>query len=139
MHQVLEVSKDGLQFSAVADVAVNERSYQYNPPTTGALQYRVNAKFDNGRQYYSNVIALHSNAVISKPQLFTNIIRNKALMINSPAGYTYTIADYTGRIVAKGMIAQGASTVKINDISNGVYFIHFTNNQTQNTERFVKE
>ena len=139
VHQVLEVSKDGRHFSAVADIAVNERSYQYNPPTTGPLQYRVNAKFDNGRQYYSNVIALHSKAVITKPQLFTNIIRNNALLINSTAGYSYIIADYNGRMVAKGMISQGASTVRINDMSSGIYFIHFTNGRTQNTERFLKE
>ncbi len=137
--QVLEVSKDGRHFSAVTEPGINERSYQYNPNATGALQYRVNVTFDNGRQYYSNVIALSSNTVVSKPQLFTNIIRNNALMINSPAGYSYTIADYNGRLITKGMITQGASTVKINAISSGVYFIRFTNGQSQNVVKFVKE
>jgi hypothetical protein len=42
-------------------------------------------------------------------------------------------------MVAKGMISQGASTVRINDMSSGIYFIHFTNGRTQNAERFVKE
>jgi hypothetical protein len=139
VKQVLEVSKDGRHFSVVTEPRNTERSYQYNPNERGALQYRVNVTFDNGRQYYSNVIALRSNASISKPQLFTNIIRNNALMINSPAGYSYIIGDYNGRMVAKGMITQGASTIKINDISSGVYFIHFTNGQTQNVEKFVKE
>ncbi len=123
VHQALEVSKDGRHFNSVSEPANDERTYQYVPNATQPLQYRMNVKFDNGREYYSNVIALQTNAVISKPKLFTNIIRNSALMINSPAGYSYIIADYNGRILAKGIIAQGASTVKINDISSGIYFI----------------
>jgi hypothetical protein len=139
VHQALEVSKDGRHFVSVSELAINERSYQYNPHTTGPLQYRVNAKFDNGRQYYSNVIALHNNADITKPQLLTNVIRNNALIVNSNAGGSYIIIDYNGRMVAKGNIAQGASILRINHISSGIYFIHFTNGQTQNAERFVKE
>jgi hypothetical protein len=139
IYLAIEVSKDGRHFSSVIEPGTNKRSYQYNPNATGALQYRINAKFDNGRQYYSNVIALNSNAALTKPQLFTNVITNNALMISSSAAYSYIIADYNGRMVAKGTIAHGASTVRINDVSSGIYFIHFTNGQAQNVERFVKE
>jgi hypothetical protein len=44
IYLALEVSKDGRHFSSVIEPGTNERSYQYNPNATGALQYRINAK-----------------------------------------------------------------------------------------------
>ena len=139
IHQSLEVSKDGRHFSLVTTPGNNERSFQYNPNASESLQYRVNATFDNGRQYYSNVIALLSNTVINKPQLVTNSISNDVLIIKSPAGYSYKIADYNGRITAKGILAQGVSSVKTNALSSGIYFIHFTNGHTQSVEKLIKQ
>ncbi|HVE60819.1 MAG TPA: T9SS type A sorting domain-containing protein [Chitinophagaceae bacterium] len=139
VHQVLQVSKDGRHFSAVTEPGTSERTYQYKPNTTEALQYRVKVTFENGRQSFSNLIALSHNA-IKKPKLFTNFIRNNALMINSPASYSYTIVDNNGRMIAQGKINDGASTLDINEIlSSGIYFIHFTNGKTKNVEKFVKE
>lgn len=139
VSQVLEVSSDGSRFEAIAELAAADRAYKHLPATSSTLQYRLNVTFDNGRQYYSNVIALRSNLASSKPQLFTNIIRSGAVMLNSPASFTYIINDYSGRILAKGALTQGASSINVSNLAGGSYLIRFTNGQDQYVEKFIKQ
>lgn len=137
VSQVLESSTNGRDFTAVAEPANDARSFT-NLPSVSAVQYRLNVKFDNGKQHYSNIIALRSD-IQNKPQLFTNIIRNNNLMVNSPSSFTYIVTDYNGRMIQKGMVTPGASTITLNTISSGGYIIRFTNETTQFVEKFVKQ
>ena len=139
VKQTLEVSSNGRTFDIVADPVTNSRNYSYQPNNTGALQYRLNVLFDNGRSYNSNVIALRSNNNVTRPQLFTNHVRNNTLMINSPEVYQYMIADYSGRVIRKGNITQGASAINIAALANGSYIIQFTNAGNTYVDKFVKQ
>jgi hypothetical protein len=138
VSQTLEVSADGRAFNKVAELAAADRTFNYLPASNGALQYRMNVSFDNGRQYYSNIIALR-NGAISKPQLFNNLIRTNSIMVNSPANFSYLVSDYSGRTLAKGMVTKGASSIHINNITNGAYIIHFANGKDNFVEKFVKQ
>ena len=137
--QVLEVSANGSSFQPIGQVAITSRSFQYVPASSSALQYRVNVSFENGRQYYSNIIALRNNLNTTKPQLFTNIIRNGSIIVNSPAVYNYTITDYSGRALVKGVLTQGAATISTGNITNGSYILVFSNGKDQYVEKFIKQ
>jgi hypothetical protein len=136
--QTLEVSTDGRSFETVAAPTTTSRAYNHLPAAS-SVYYRLSVNFDNGRQYYSNIIAMRNNGIENRPQLFTNMIRTNSLMINSPSNFSYTIADYSGRTIQQGIAIQGATTISINNISNGAYIIRFTNGRDHYVEKFVKQ
>jgi hypothetical protein len=137
-QQVLEVSSNGRDFQQLVQLNNSMRSYSYIPEQSGILYYRIHTTFDNRQQYYSNTIALRSNSINTKPFINGNLIYN-SLTINSPASFSYSINDYNGRLVEKGTITQGINTIQISNYSSGMYFIKFTNNQQQYTEKFLKK
>ncbi|HEY0732968.1 MAG TPA: T9SS type A sorting domain-containing protein, partial [Chitinophagaceae bacterium] len=75
----------------------------------------------------------------TRPQLYTNHISNNMVIVNSPEVYQYVIADYSGRMIRKGTVTQGASSINISNITNGAYIIQFTNNGNTYVEKFVKQ
>jgi hypothetical protein len=139
VNQVVEVSANGRDFQPVAEPAADNRAFSYQAKGSSVLQYRLNLTFDNGRQHYSNTIALRTSGKTDKPQLYTNIIRSGAIMLNSPSLFNYTIRDYSGRTVAKGVSNQGASSVNVNNLTSGAYLIVFENGQDQYVEKFIKQ
>ena len=138
VNQVVETSVNGREFEYLSSINETARTFEQQPATTGVVHYRVAVLFDNGRQHYSNTIAMR-NGPGSKPQLLTNLVQNNALMMNSPANFAYSINDYHGRTIAKGTISKGASSVNISNINNGTYIIRFANEQEQYAEKFVKQ
>ncbi len=61
-HQILEISTDGIHFTPLVQPDNAARYYNYTPSETGNLQYRLNVTFDNGHQYYSNIVTLKGNS-----------------------------------------------------------------------------
>lgn len=137
-NQVIEVSSNGGSFAPLTQTNAATRTYTYTPSGSATLQYRIKVTFDNGREYYSNVIALR-NSSFSKPQLFTNVLYTNSLIVSSPGVYQYTITDYAGKMVSKGQIVQGSSSITVPNISKGVYVIRFDNGQQQYTEKFTNQ
>lgn len=137
--QVIEVSSGGSSFHQLTEVGMGARSYSYYPNASNALQYRISVTFDNGRQYYSNVINLRSNQTSQKPVLVSNLIKTSVLQVNSPASYNYTITDLNSRVLAQGKLAEGYSDISLGSVANGAYLIRFVNNGEQFVEKFVKQ
>ena len=136
--QVLEVSTNGKDFTSLTGTDISSRSYDYHPEMVGAMYYRVHVIFENGKKHYSNIIALRSNGSAGKPKLVNNLIRNNTVTITSPSSYQYAINDFSGKIMAKGQIAEGNSTINTNHLSSGTYLIRFTNGSDQYVEKFLK-
>lgn len=139
VSQALEVSSDGHSFRPVAAPASDVRTYSNPSVSSSILQYRLRVAFDNGREYYSNTIALRTRENTAKPQLYTNTVRTGSIMLSSPSAFSYAITDYSGRTVAKGMAAKGASSIAVANIANGSYLIVFSNGQDQYVEKFIKQ
>jgi hypothetical protein len=138
VEQVVEVATDGARFQPLTAVAASARSFGYQPEKAAVLYYRLNVTFDDGRKYHSNITALHSNGASGKPYLVSNVVAGH-LSINSPSGYLYTIYDLSGRQLAKGQLLQGMNAIPAGFMAKGLYILHFTNNQQQYTEKFMKQ
>jgi hypothetical protein len=138
VNQVLEVSGNGHAFEPVVQSSAHVREYNYTPNTAHTVQYRLKVTFDNGRQYYSNTIAIRSTSSV-KPQLLTNVIHNNLLMISSPGTYSYTITNYNGRMISKGQVLQGSASINTGFLTSGMYVVRFYNGQEQYTEKFVMQ
>lgn len=138
VSQSLEVSTNGISFQPVATVAASNRVFNYTPNAGAISYYRLQVTFDNGRQYYSNVIALRNNGGNSKPYLIGNVISNN-LTISSPSNFNYTIHDISGRTIAKGNLTPGVNTLSPNLSSNGIYIIRYFTASELYTEKFTKQ
>ncbi|HEV7332930.1 MAG TPA: T9SS type A sorting domain-containing protein [Flavisolibacter sp.] len=138
VEQTIESSADGTDFQLLSNVAAAARSYGYQPGKSTSLYYRVRVLFDNGRTHYSNVAVLRGSQAIAKPFLVGNVI-NSTMTVNSPATFDYTIFDMNGRQVTKGRLVQGLNTLSAGFMTNGMYIIHYTNNQEQFSEKFMKK
>jgi hypothetical protein len=139
VHQDLEVSADGKNFKPLSEIKTDTRLYSYSPELTGTIFYRLNVKFDNNRQYFSNTIAMRSNGNAGRPRLFSNVINGNALMVNSPENYNYVVMDYNGKAVAKGRVSEGSSSVITSYLPAGTYVIRFNNGDAQYSEKFIRQ
>lgn len=137
-RQVLEVSTDGRNFTPVTEPSGSLRSFMYKPFVSTTAQYRLNVTFDNGQQYYSNVISLRNTGTANWPKLVSNITNN-SVVVNSPGNYSYAIYEFSGRTLSQGQLTNGLNTINTSTIAGGTYIIRFTSGTEQWVDRFVKQ
>jgi len=137
-RQILEISTDGRNFSPVTEPTSNLRSFMYKPFVSTTAQYRLNVTFDNGHQYYSNVISLRNTGTASWPKLVSNI-SNTSVVVNSPGTYSYAIYEFSGKTVSKGQLTNGLNTINTSNVAAGTYIIRFASGTEQWIDRFVKQ
>ncbi len=122
----VEMSADGTNFSAVTQTAADARSLLYKPTTAPSVQYRLNVTFDNGKQYYSNIIVLLNSETVAKPQLVSNMINNHTVAITSPGNFNYMVYDMSGKTIRKGQFTNGYNTINMAGVANGMYMIRYS-------------
>jgi hypothetical protein len=137
VKQTLEVSTNGQNFQVAAQPGSSERTYNYFAGTGTNLYYRLNVEFDNGRQYYSNIVSLGDNKA-QKPSLVSNLVRGN-LTINSPGLYNYSIIDLNGRLVSKGSLSQGINTISTSTMNSGMFIIQYLNDNSRFAEKFIRQ
>ncbi len=136
--QTLESSTDGRNFFTVDEPSFASRSFDYRPSATGAVQYRLHVTFDNGKEYYSNVVTLRSGS-IKKPQLIGNPISSNTLIVSSPGKFSFSIYDISGKIVSKGTLTNGMNTIQTNIQKNGMYLIRYMDAGEQWTDKIIRQ
>jgi uncharacterized ubiquitin-like protein YukD len=135
----VEASTDGRNFSILTESPVASRNYAYRPHVNGAVQYRLNVTFDNGRQYYSNVITLRKTGAFSGPKLISNIINTSSIEVSSPGNYNYFIYDLNGKIMSQGKLVNGNNSLYSGSITSGMYIVRFANETEQWMEKLVRQ
>jgi hypothetical protein len=138
-EQVLEVSTDGRNFSRVTQPANETRAFAYRPYVNTTAVYRLSVTFDNGRQYYSNMVSLRNTGSVAKPRLVSNIVNTGIITVTSPGSYQYAVVDYNGRTVRKGQLVNGLNNIDATAINAGLYLIRFANGDEQWTDKFVRQ
>ena len=137
MKQVIEVSNNGINFTPLDQPNNALRNYSYHPLDNRPLLYRLHITLDNLKEYYSNVIPIRQDNA-PKPQLVGNSVSGNNITVNSPANYHYQIIDQSGRMLSKGIIERGYSSLGLQSINTGIYIIRFTDGEQQWSEKFIK-
>jgi hypothetical protein len=135
---ILESSQDGINYRPVTQTANEARTFNYKPAATGTIYYRLNVSFDDGKQYYSNVVSLRSNNG-NKPQVLSNILNTNTITVSSAGTFDYAIYDLSGKTTAKGQLTNGINIINTGSITNGIYMIRFTNGNDQWVEKLVRQ
>ena len=137
--QILEISTDGRNFNQLTQSPVASRSYAYIPNISGTVQYRLNVTFDNGHQYYSNIITLRKTGAAPGPKLISNLINSNSFEVSSPGVYNYSIYDLNGKTLAQGKLANGSNIINSGNLTSGMYIVRFTNGTEQWMEKLIKQ
>jgi hypothetical protein len=137
-HQYIERAENSGSFVTIAQPAADARSYDYAPDSKGTYQYRLKVFFDNASQFYSNEVTLGFKGGGRKPKLISNVIYDNSIMVNSHIEYNYSITYINGRVITKGKVREGTSTIQTGNISKGTYLITFFNDSEYYSEKFVK-
>jgi hypothetical protein len=137
LEQSIEVSTNGVNYTRLDDPNNALRTYSYRPLADRPLLYRMHVTFDNLKEYYSNVIAIRPGKTV-KPQLIGNILTGRSLNVSSPGNYNYQLVDHSGRMIAKGAIDKGYSTIYTPGMPAGLYIIRFNDGIEQWSEKFIK-
>jgi len=137
MKQVIEVSGNGIHFTPLDQPNNILRTYSYHPLDNRPLLYRMHVTFDNAKEYYSNTIAIRQGRSV-KPQLIGNTITGTNLTVSSPGNYYYQVLDQSGRMLSKGTIEKGYSSINPGNMNTGIYIIRFSDGYGQWSEKFIK-
>ena len=137
VKQAIEVSTNGINFTQLDQPNNSLRNYSYRPLDNRPLLYRMHVTFDNLKEHYSNVIAIRPGKA-AKPQLVGNTISGNNVIVNSPGNYHYQVIDQSGRMLSKGTVEKGYSSLAIGNIHTGIYIIRFTDGEQRWSEKFIK-
>jgi len=149
----VEESKDGLNFTQIGTVVaknisgMNFYSFNCNNIINGQYYYRLKMNNADGRNKYSNVIAL-KNMFNNQVAIISNPVLDKVIRIqfnNVPAGkYEMGLLSVNGQLIQKQNINYtGLSTTNnmnlVSSLSSGVYVIRITgNNLIQETKIIIE-
>jgi hypothetical protein len=136
-EQILEISTDGIHFSPVTQAGTASRSFIYKPNVGSTAQYRLNVTFDNGKQYYSNIVTLRKVGSSPRPQLVSNIVDNHTVAVTSPGTFSYQVYDLSGKVVRKGQLSNGYNTINTTGVTGGMYMIRFAGITEQWTDKLI--
>jgi len=139
MDQVLEVSSDGRNFVPLVQPANADRSYSYRPGNPATALYRLSVTFDNYAHYYSNIVTIKLPNDNTKPKLVNSLVTTGTIIVTSPGNFDYYLSDLNGRILNKGKLSTGMTTINATNMTSGMYIIRFTDGLDQWTEKLVKQ
>src|SRR5204863_9323345 len=114
MEQSLEVSTDGRNFAPLVQPANADRSYSYRASNPSSALYRLSVTFDNYAHYYSNTVTIKLPNDNAKPKLVNSLVTNGTITVTSPGNFDYWLADLNGRILNKGKLSTGMTTINAN-------------------------
>ncbi|KAK6020364.1 bacterial pre-peptidase domain protein [Ostertagia ostertagi] len=116
-----------------------DRMYAYRPSTPLSAQYRLHVTFDNGHEYYSNIITIRNDPNAPRPKLVSTLIHSSEVTITSPGNYEYIIVDMNGKTVSKGKLVNGLNTVQAPGITTGLYLLRTSNLEQSWTDKFIRQ
>ncbi|MCX6317680.1 MAG: T9SS type A sorting domain-containing protein [Bacteroidetes bacterium] len=134
---ILEISTDGINFRPVTEPGNSDRAFIYRPNVSSNAQYRLNVTFDNGKQYYSNIITLRKTGNTQRPQLVSNLVENGVVGVTSPGNFGYMIYDLNGKTIRKGQLTNGYNTINTAGVTGGMYMIRYTGSTEQWTDKLI--
>ena len=148
----VERSKDGTHFTAVGNVAANDKAtnaYSFKDAgyANGDNYYRIKAIDKTGAATYSSIVKVSVSATVSKSiSIYPNPVIGKVISIalnnQSASVYNVQLVSSNGKTVASKQINHlGGSSVNTFDVSSlnvkGLYFLKITSADGQTTTKSV--
>jgi hypothetical protein len=147
-HFVVERSADAQQFTAVTTVPAKNANCATTYKVTdakllsGTAYYRIKSVDNDGAAKYSGIVSINGKAVVSI-NVFPNPVANTLVMMHPKAinGASLQVISLDGKPLLQRSIQQDAiqTSVDVSRLPKANYIVLFTNGNTKQTLRFVKQ
>lgn len=126
VSQEIQIMKPGSSvFDFLLAPSADQRKAMINLPAgDGTFFFRVLVKLSDGKSYYSNIISHRNTGGSAKPYTMRYAPGSKDVTIISTATKnSYAIIDFSGRLVAKGQLVNGTTSIQVYQLVQGMYII----------------
>ncbi len=135
---IIEASQDGKVFDDLVTLNAEARTFSYKP-FSNVSYYRIKAvTIIDERAYYSSISKIVSLQNSRQVQLLSNMVQQR-LVCNARNVFYYRLFDTGGKMLLKGRLEKGVNTIELNNISKGIYFLHFIDSNGGWVEKFIKQ
>ena len=132
------VKRDGALVDEVTTMAFEDPDRECNVTYT----YVVIAKYENGMSLPASVTAMLDCTSVDENEadfeIYPNPVNSTLYIQGGETEYSYTMFNGMGQQVAKGN-AKGATTIDVNNMSKGVYFLRVNTSNGTTTKKVVVE
>ena len=144
---VVERSLDGKSFKQIGEVKGNGNSstkltYSYTDktPVNGTNYYRLRQVDTDGTEAFSNIVALEVAVKAIEAAVYPTVASQTVTinLNNSTESSAISVVDATGRTIATFTNTQLVE-LPVSNLKSGVYFVHVTDGQSQQVQRFIKQ
>jgi hypothetical protein len=137
--QVLEMSADGRNFTALGTINATRNSFEYTAYQNSILYYRLKVTSVIEQTAYSNVVALKSIEGAVKTFTVSTFVQQN-ITVNAAENFQYRLSDINGRTIASGKGTMGMNT--LNHLTNqpsGMYVLQLVSSGAKQSERIIKQ
>ncbi|HTL09743.1 MAG TPA: heparinase II/III family protein [Chitinophagaceae bacterium] len=134
---------DNLATIAPQPIQGSEQRYAYTDrqPMSGKNYYRIMQTDANGQSIYSVIRTASIGRPVTAIKILGNPVRG-VLHLQMPAdnkAYLIQVTDASGRVVQQQRFGANAGIIGMNlqSVANGVYFVHASNGQSEQTEQII--
>lgn len=136
--QDVEISRDGINFTSLAELDGVPGMYSYYPQISGTLFYRLKVTSVINEVAFSNIIALKSTVKPTKHFKVSSIFIDR-VQVTASENFQYAIFDLNGRMLGAGKGLAGTNYIEMNNKPAGMYVIQMLTNTTKQSERIIKQ
>ncbi|MNE58637.1 hypothetical protein D3C80_1536780 [compost metagenome] len=136
----LQRSLDGSTFQTIYTTASRIGTHQYaytDEGLNGKLFYRIRMITADGSSAYSEVVTATIKSVLQF-EVYRNPVTDKVMLVNSMPGKAY-LYDFSGRLVRSYTLPAGQTTVDMQALPSGSYFLQFNTGAEQRSSTMVKQ
>jgi len=136
----LQRSLDGSTFQTIYTTASRIGTHQYaytDEGLNGKLFYRIKMVAADGSYAYSEIVTVTIKSVLQF-EVYPNPVTDKVMLVNSVPGKA-SLYDISGRLVRSYTLPAGKTTVDMQALPSGSYFLQFNTGAEQRSSTMVKQ
>ncbi|HMF70856.1 MAG TPA: hypothetical protein VK616_05255, partial [Flavitalea sp.] len=134
----VEISKDGLHFSTLAELSSGARNFSWKPLDNGAAYYRIKIiTVADERSYYSNIETLKTTK--GKLIEIASTVVSHSISVVSKDNYPYQLMDETGRLLKKGILKAGSNIIDLGSANKGLLLLRLHDGMETSTFKLIKQ
>ncbi|WP_222165197.1 FG-GAP-like repeat-containing protein [Edaphocola aurantiacus] len=136
----LQRSLDGNIFQTIYTTASRIGTHQYtytDEGVNGKLFYRIKMVTADGSYAYSEIVTATIKSALQF-EVYPNPVTDKVMLVNSMPG-TACLYDISGRLVRSYTLPVGKTTVDMQALPSGTYFLQFNTGAAQRSSTIVKQ
>lgn len=133
----VEMSTNGNDFQLIQSLSGDQTTFKYQPTINGIYYYRIRVHTMDGKTYQSNITAIRYGGN-HKPTLKGNVIHTD-IVVSSSEVFNYSLFDMNGKLMVKGILNTGTTTINSSLFPMGIYIIRYENEHSFYTDKLVKQ